>query len=219
MVELSSDQYGSRFIQQRLEVASDEEKQVFVLDCALASAYHTPYPIPHTSHLCRLHSINCCLSCISCVKMSSATTLFRRCLTSASRSIAGCVRFPRAGCGVSRCRLQTLIRELMGHVLDLSLQMYGCRVIQKVSGLCVMRVTVLTQSHHRPLMSPTRKSKRRLFVSWLDVARHGHARLNRPRVRLGTSCAASKTKTETTSSRSALSEVCVLCAVVCRAHD
>lgn len=107
VVELASDQYGSRFIQQRLESATDDEKQV-------AAA----------------HLLFCALFSLACIVQAAFQQLLPETYALCKDVFGNYVvqKFLDAGLPEQR---NVLIQELLGNVLDLSLQMYGCRVIQK----------------------------------------------------------------------------------------
>ncbi|KAL7607467.1 hypothetical protein Lser_V15G18976 [Lactuca serriola] len=85
VIEFSTDQYGSRFIQQKLESATVEEKNIIF-----------PEIVPHARSL--------------------MTDVF------------GNYLIQKHG---TKSQRRELAGQLIGHVLPLSLQMYGCRVIQK----------------------------------------------------------------------------------------
>ncbi|ORZ37555.1 armadillo-type protein, partial [Catenaria anguillulae PL171] len=89
IVEFSSDQHGSRFIQQRLEVATDQDKDM-VFDEILPSA------------------------------LQLMTDVFGNYVIQ---------KFFEHGSVKHRHVLSTV--AMKGHILTLSLQMYGCRVVQK----------------------------------------------------------------------------------------
>ncbi|MQM12111.1 hypothetical protein Taro_045024 [Colocasia esculenta] len=93
VVEFSADQYGSRFIQQKLETASIEEKNKIF-----------PEIFPHSRAL--------------------ITDVFGNYVIQKACSSP----FLEHG---SEIQKKQLSGQLIGHVLPLSLQMYGCRVIQK----------------------------------------------------------------------------------------
>ncbi|GFP97365.1 pumilio homolog 2 [Phtheirospermum japonicum] len=84
VVEFSADQYGSRFIQQKLETATTEEKNM---------VFQEIFP-----------------QALALMTDVFAFQFFEHGMMSQRRELAG---------------------KLFGHVLTLSLQMYGCRVIQK----------------------------------------------------------------------------------------
>ncbi|KAK4758017.1 hypothetical protein SAY87_019318 [Trapa incisa] len=97
VVEFSSDHYGSRFIQQKLETATVEEKNKIL-----------PEIMPH------------------------ARTLMT--------DVFGNYVVQQHG---TKCQRKELASQLTGHVLPLSLQMDGCRVIQKA--LEVIEIDLQTQ--------------------------------------------------------------------------
>lgn len=111
----SADQYGSRFIQQKLETASTEEKNMVYQEImpqalALMTDVFGNYVIQKVCiyrvflflFFCDLFEVH---------KICFWLQFFEHGLASQRRELAG---------------------KLFGHVLTLSLQMYGCRVIQKV---------------------------------------------------------------------------------------
>ncbi|KAG1326852.1 pumilio [Cocos nucifera] len=98
IVEYSADQHGSRFIQQKLETCSIEEK---------ASVFREV--LPHASTL--------------------MTDVFGNyVIQKVCGSLFLSLQFFEHGSAEQR---KELANKLAGHVLPLSLQMYGCRVIQK----------------------------------------------------------------------------------------
>lgn len=90
IVEFSGDQHGSRFIQQKLETATDEEKQL-VFEEILPSA------------------------------LSLMVDVFGNYVIQ---------KFFENEIG-TQAQKSALAKQMSGHVLQLSLQMYGCRVVQK----------------------------------------------------------------------------------------
>jgi pumilio RNA-binding family len=93
LVELATDQHGSRFIQQRVEMAQEAEKNTAV-----------EAVLPEVLRLAHDVFGNYCLQ-----------------------------KFLEFGTPEQRRRL---CLALQGHVLELSLQMYGCRVVQKCLDVC-----------------------------------------------------------------------------------
>lgn len=99
VVEFSMDQHGSRFIQQKLEVALDADKQM-VFDEILPKA------------------------------LTLMTDVFGNYVIQ---------KFFEHGSPEQKRRLA---QELVGNVVPLTMQMYGCRVIQKVCSFAVLRCSV-----------------------------------------------------------------------------
>lgn len=94
-MEFSGDQHGSRFIQQKLETANSEEKQM-VFEEVLPNA------------------------------LQLMTDVFGNYVLQ---------KFFEHG---NQAQKTVLARQMEGHVVSLSLQMYGCRVVQKV----ILRLTL-----------------------------------------------------------------------------
>lgn len=126
----SSDQYGSRFIQQKLETASIEEKNMIF-----------PEILPHARTLMTDVFGNYVIQKVSNPHLEQndsglflddlhihfiTENLFFKLV------IAWTWQFFEYGTETQTKKLATLLK---GYVLQLSLQMYGCRVIQKVCTL------------------------------------------------------------------------------------
>ena len=115
----SADQYGSRFIQQKLETATTEDKNMVYQEIktqalALMTDVFGNYVIQKVFLF--LHSsVVLCFSILYIYVTSGAIGVY--------------VQFFEHGLPSQR---RELANKLFGHVLTLSLQMYGCRVIQKV---------------------------------------------------------------------------------------
>ena len=112
---ISADQYGSRFIQQKLETATTEEKSMVYQEImpqalALMTDVFGNYVIQKVSSFSSRYS-NQRLIVLYSFFTSVRLQFFEHGLPSQRRELAN---------------------KLIGHVLTLSLQMYGCRVIQKV---------------------------------------------------------------------------------------
>lgn len=117
----SADQHGSRFIQQKLETASAEEKamvfqEVLPRALTLMTDVFGNYVIQKVTSVCGKAETFCDKKrfrhyCSHCLPVSYVSQFFEHGTTQQRRDLA---------------------KQLVGHVLSLSLQMYGCRVIQKV---------------------------------------------------------------------------------------
>lgn len=128
MTMISADQYGSRFIQQKLETATTEEKnmvfqEIFPESLALMTDVFGNYVIQ------KVPSPWFFIQSIIFVLMCSTQLVLRLCYPS-SVLILLSFQFFEHGMATQR---RELACKLFGHVLTLSLQMYGCRVIQKVN--------------------------------------------------------------------------------------
>ncbi|XP_070024529.1 pumilio homolog 2-like isoform X2 [Nicotiana tabacum] len=113
VVEFSADQYGSRFIQQKLETATTEEKnmvfqEIFPQALTLMTDVFGNYVIQKVCGACIFLSVRFLFKWI--IMSIFLLQFFEHGMASQRRELAG---------------------KLFGHVLTLSLQMYGCRVIQK----------------------------------------------------------------------------------------
>lgn len=110
------DQYGSRFIQQKLETATAEEKiKIF------------PKIVPHARALITDVFGNYVIQKVY-TSQSNELKKYSDMLNLSPTSFL-VFQFFEHGTEVQR---KELANQLTGHVLPLSLQMYGCRVIQKV---------------------------------------------------------------------------------------
>ncbi|KAK9127063.1 hypothetical protein Syun_015860 [Stephania yunnanensis] len=121
VVEFSADQYGSRFIQQKLETATVEEKNMVFQEIipqalSLMTDVFGNYVIQKAVPLVGL---NACCGIIDGHAVQDYSCLYE--------SACGPVFFEH---GTAPQRRE-LANVLTGNVLTLSLQMYGCRVIQK----------------------------------------------------------------------------------------
>ena len=111
-MEFSGDQHGSRFIQQKLETASTEEKQA-VFDEIVPSAALQLIQDVFGNYVGLVSFLACFIICLH-LKPQVVQKLFEH-GTQIQKSI--------------------LASTMENHVLTLSLQMYGCRVVQKVLDL------------------------------------------------------------------------------------
>lgn len=112
----SADQYGSRFIQQKLETATTEEK-IMVFEEIM----------PHALALMTDVFGNYVIQKVSSLSLLVLTYFF---YTAFFLQFSWFFfQFFEHGSATQR---RELADQLNGHVLQLSLQMYGCRVIQKV---------------------------------------------------------------------------------------
>ena len=117
MSDFSIDQHGSRFIQQKLEHCSAEEKM---------SVFKEVFP--HASRLMVDVFGNYVIQKVRFQK------LFRRAFSFQLHPLYFCIVFQFLEYGSDEQRKE-LADALSGQMLSLSLQMYGCRVIQKVRWL------------------------------------------------------------------------------------
>lgn len=106
IVEFSGDQHGSRFIQQKLETATSEEKQIVFDEIIPDNALQLIQDVFGNY--------------VSCSRSSSDTGLILKQVIQ---------KLFEHGTQVQKT---VLANTMEGHVLPLSLQMYGCRVVQKV---------------------------------------------------------------------------------------
>ena len=106
IVEFSGDQHGSRFIQQKLETATSDEKQTVFDEI-----------VPHNA----LQLIQDVFgNYVSCGQSYLGTDLILKQVIQ---------KLFEHGTQVQKT---VLANAMEGHILPLSMQMYGCRVVQKV---------------------------------------------------------------------------------------
>ncbi|ONK72281.1 uncharacterized protein A4U43_C04F17710 [Asparagus officinalis] len=165
VVEFSGDQYGSRFIQQKLETASIEEKnKLFPKILAHARVLMTDvfgnYVIQKffehgtESHRNQLatqlmgHVLPLSLQMYGCRVIQKALEVVNvdqqtQMVSELDGSVIKCVRDQNGNHVIQKCiecvpqeRIQFIISAFYGHVVALSTHPYGCRVIQRVLEHC-----------------------------------------------------------------------------------
>ncbi|KAI4373044.1 hypothetical protein MLD38_011213 [Melastoma candidum] len=165
VVEFSMDQYGSRFIQQKLETAPEEEKkkifpEILVHARSLMTDVFGNYVIQkffeHGSEsqrkelACQLtgHVLPLSLQMYGCRVIQKALEVVDveqqiEIVSELDGSIMKCVRDQNGNHVVQKCiecipqdRVQFIIATFFGQVVPLSMHPYGCRVIQRVLEYC-----------------------------------------------------------------------------------
>ncbi|KAJ3672169.1 hypothetical protein LUZ60_006890 [Juncus effusus] len=165
VVEFSSDQYGSRFIQQKLETASLDEKnkifpEIFPHARALMTDVFGNYVIQkffeHGTDIQRRqlatqlkgHVLQLTLQMYGCRVIQKALEVVdvdqqTDMVSELEGSIMRCVRDQNGNHVVQKCiecvpqdKIQFIISSFYGHVVELSTHPYGCRVIQRVLEHC-----------------------------------------------------------------------------------
>lgn len=109
IVEFSGDQHGSRFIQQKLETATSDEKQIVFDEIVPNAALQLIQDVfgnyvSQISDFSRVSDLSAILQVVQ--KLFEHGTQIQK---------------------------SVLAGTMEGHILTLSLQMYGCRVVQKVA--------------------------------------------------------------------------------------
>ncbi|KAG8060771.1 hypothetical protein GUJ93_ZPchr0002g23994 [Zizania palustris] len=165
VVEFSSDQYGSRFIQQKLETASAEEKDTIFPEIlphtqTLMTDVFGNYVIqkffeygtdPQKKQLASLvegYVLQLSLQMYGCRVIQKALEVVdveqqTQMALELDGSIMKCVRDQNGNHVIQKCiecipqeRIQFIISAFFGHVIELSTHPYGCRVIQRVLEHC-----------------------------------------------------------------------------------
>ncbi|XP_010935724.1 pumilio homolog 1 [Elaeis guineensis] len=165
VVEFSADQYGSRFIQQKLETASVEEKnkifpEILPQARALMTDVFGNYVIQkffeHGTEIQRKqlasqlkgHVLPLTLQMYGCRVIQKALEVVdvdqqTQMVLELDGSIMKCVRDQNGNHVIQKCiecvpqeRIQFVISSFYGHVVALSSHPYGCRVIQRVLEHC-----------------------------------------------------------------------------------
>ncbi|XP_072966472.1 pumilio homolog 1-like isoform X2 [Typha angustifolia] len=165
VVEFSADQYGSRFIQQKLEIASSEEKnkifpeilpQARVLMTDVFGNYVIQKFFEHGTETQRRqlasqltgHVLQLSLQMYGCRVIQKALEVVdadqqTEMVLELDGSIMKCVRDQNGNHVIQKCiecvpqeRIQFIISAFYGHVVQLSTHPYGCRVIQRVLEHC-----------------------------------------------------------------------------------
>ncbi|XP_031373176.1 pumilio homolog 4 [Punica granatum] len=165
VVEFSSDQYGSRFIQQKLETATEEEKdkifpEVMPHARTLMTDVFGNYVIQkffeHGTESQRKelanqltgHVLPVSLQMYGCRVIQKALEVVEvdqqtRMVAELDGSVMKCVRDQNGNHVIQKCiecvpqdRIQFIISAFYGQVVALSMHPYGCRVIQRVLENC-----------------------------------------------------------------------------------
>ncbi|XP_078442899.1 pumilio homolog 1-like [Wolffia australiana] len=165
VVEFSADQHGSRFIQQKLEVASDEEKNKIFCEIipharALMTDVFGNYVIQkffeHGTERQRRqlaaqligHVLQLSLQMYGCRVIQKALEVVEvdqqtLMVAEMDGSVMKCVRDQNGNHVIQKCiecvpqeRIQFIITAFYGQVVPLSTHPYGCRVIQRVLEHC-----------------------------------------------------------------------------------
>ncbi|XP_022745183.1 pumilio homolog 4-like isoform X2 [Durio zibethinus] len=165
VVEFSTDQYGSRFIQQKLETATEEEKnkifpEIIPHACALMTDVFGNYVIQkffeHGTESQRAelasqltgHVLPLSLQMYGCRVIQKALEVVdvdqqAGMVAELDGSIMKCVRDQNGNHVIQKCiecvpqdRIQFIISAFYGQVVVLSSHPYGCRVIQRVLEHC-----------------------------------------------------------------------------------
>ncbi|XP_077226162.1 pumilio homolog 1-like [Tasmannia lanceolata] len=165
VVEFSADQYGSRFIQQKLETASEEEKNKIFPEIiphvrALMTDVFGNYVIQkffeHGTEIQRKelanqlsgHVLSLSLQMYGCRVIQKALEVVdvdqqTQMVSELDGSIMKCVRDQNGNHVIQKCiewvpqeRIEFIISSFYGQVVALSTHPYGCRVIQRVLEHC-----------------------------------------------------------------------------------
>lgn len=165
IVEFSQDQYGSRFIQQKLEKATPAEKQM-VFDEIIDSAYNlmtdvfgnyviqkffehgTPEQKQELARKINGHVLKLALQMYGCRVIQKALESIppeQQCelVQELDGNVLNCVKDQNGNHVVQKCiecveplALQFIISAFQNQVLSLSMHPYGCRVIQRILEHC-----------------------------------------------------------------------------------
>ncbi|KAL6911258.1 hypothetical protein ACP4OV_000063 [Aristida adscensionis] len=165
VVDFSSDQYGSRFIQQKLETASTEEKNMIYPEILPEARilmtdvfgnyviqkffeYGTESQKKQLSSLLKGHVLQLSLQMYGCRVIQKALEVVdveqqTQMASELDGSIMRCVRDQNGNHVIQKCiecipqeRIRFIISAFYGHVVELSMHPYGCRVIQRVLEHC-----------------------------------------------------------------------------------
>ncbi|KAK3155664.1 hypothetical protein QOZ80_2BG0206060 [Eleusine coracana subsp. coracana] len=165
VVEFSSDQYGSRFIQQKLETASTEEKDMIFPEILPQARtlmtdvfgnyviqkffeYGTETQKKQLANLLKGHVLQLSLQMYGCRVIQKALEVVEveqqtQMASELDGSIMRCVRDQNGNHVIQKCiecipqdRIHFIISAFYGHVVELSMHPYGCRVIQRVLEHC-----------------------------------------------------------------------------------
>jgi len=165
IVEFSQDQYGSRFIQQKLEKATSAEKQM-VFNEIIDSAYSlmtdvfgnyviqkffehgTPEQKQELARKINGHVLKLALQMYGCRVIQKALESIspeqqRELVQELDGNVLNCVKDQNGNHVVQKCiecveplALQFIINAFQNQVLSLSMHPYGCRVIQRILEHC-----------------------------------------------------------------------------------
>lgn len=165
IVEFSQDQYGSRFIQQRLEKATNAEKQMVFVEI-IDSAYNlmtdvfgnyviqkffehgTPEQKQELARKINGHVLKLALQMYGCRVIQKALESIpseqqRELVQELDGNVLNCVKDQNGNHVVQKCiecvdpvALQFIINAFQNQVLSLSMHPYGCRVIQRILEHC-----------------------------------------------------------------------------------
>ncbi|KAK8463523.1 hypothetical protein SEVIR_1G374800v4 [Setaria viridis] len=162
VVEFSSDQYGSRFIQQKLETASIEEKNLIFPEILPQARtlmtdvfgnyviqkffeYGTETQTKQLASLLKGYVLQLSLQMYGCRVIQKALEVVEveqqtQMALELDGSIMRCVRDQNGNHVIQKCiecipqeRIRFIISAFYGHVVELSMHPYGCRVIQVTS--------------------------------------------------------------------------------------
>ncbi|CAD6248963.1 unnamed protein product [Miscanthus lutarioriparius] len=165
VVEFSSDQYGSRFIQQKLETASIEEKNMIFPEILPQARtlmtdvfgnyviqkffeYGTETQTKQLATLLKGYVLQLSLQMYGCRVIQKALEVVEveqqtQMALELDGSIMRCVRDQNGNHVIQKCiecipqeRIRFIISAFYGHVVELSMHPYGCRVIQRVLEHC-----------------------------------------------------------------------------------
>ncbi|XP_062221528.1 pumilio homolog 1-like isoform X2 [Phragmites australis] len=164
VVEFSLDQYGSRFIQQKLETASTEEKNMIFREILPQARslmtdvfgnyviqklfeYGTETQKKQLANLLKGHVLQLSLQMYGCRVIQKALEVVDVEQTQMASELDGsimiCVRDQNGNHVIQKCiecipqeRIHFIISAFYGHVVELSMHPYGCRVIQRVLEHC-----------------------------------------------------------------------------------
>ncbi|TVU07472.1 hypothetical protein EJB05_46795, partial [Eragrostis curvula] len=165
VVEFSSDQYGSRFIQQKLEAASTEEKDMIFPEILPQARtlmtdvfgnyviqkffeYGTEAQKKQLASLLKGYVLQLSLQMYGCRVIQKALEVVdveqqTQMALELDGSIMRCVRDQNGNHVIQKCiecipqeRIRFIISSFYGHVVELSMHPYGCRVIQRVLEHC-----------------------------------------------------------------------------------
>ncbi|AQK55419.1 hypothetical protein Zm00014a_028795 [Zea mays] len=165
VVEFSSDQYGSRFIQQKLETASTEQKNMIFPEILPQARtlmtdvfgnyviqkffeYGTETQTKQLATLLKGFVLQLSLQMYGCRVIQKALEVVEveqqtQMALELDGSIMRCVRDQNGNHVIQKCiecipqeRIRFIISAFYGHVVELSMHPYGCRVIQRILEHC-----------------------------------------------------------------------------------
>ena len=171
IVEFSQDQYGSRFIQQKLEKASQTEREM-VFEEIIDNAYNlmtdvfgnyviqkffehgTTEQKQELARKIKGHVVKLALQMYGCRVIQKALESIpqeqqRELVQELDRNVLNCVKDQNGNHVVQKCiecvdpsALQFIINAFQNQVLSLSMHPYGCRVIQRILEHCRLEQTL-----------------------------------------------------------------------------